>query len=98
VIFERVAGNVKHYILKTLLFLLMYMSVYCLFRTLSESYECVAWNVRVAGEPRIPRNLEGKSIHPGIYFEKPRNITTILSQYSQCSERSFEQASPRIKL
>jgi hypothetical protein len=78
-IFEREAGNVKHYILKMLHFL-NYVYVCLLFiRTLSESHEYVAWNVGVAGERRIPRNLEGKSIYPGIYFEKPRNITTILS-------------------
>jgi len=56
----------------------MYMFVYCLFITLSESHECVAWNAGVAAESRIPRNLEGNSIYLGIYFEKPRNITTIL--------------------
>jgi hypothetical protein len=66
VIFEREVGNVKHGILKMLYFLLMCMFVYCLFRTLSESHECVAWNAGVAGESRIPRNLEGKSIYPGI--------------------------------
>jgi hypothetical protein len=39
----------KLFIVKMLLFLLMYVFVYCLFRMLSESYECVAWNVGVAG-------------------------------------------------
>jgi len=69
----------------------MYLFVYRLFRTLSESHECVAWNAGVAGESRIPRNLEGKSIYPSIYFEKPTNITTILSQLASVSNEHLPE-------